>query len=279
MKSVIGIDYPGNYESAVHLLGRLRFTPNDVELVHAEEPEVTLVPPMYVPLTGDDRQRKAAYQLLDQAAEKACASGLHVTDQRYAIDHSPARALTDESAAHHGCLIAIGSRQKGRYGSFFAGSVGRALVIGSKASVLIAKGVVAPLGDLTVVLATDHSEYADEAVRLFVRMNPKGIRRLVLVTAITPFPDGTPDEEERARMTDLSAKMVGYLLSFELPVEYRVVEGTPAEVLDATMEDVNGDLLAMGAQGHGWFDRLMLGSVSLQQAIASPHSTLILRPR
>lgn len=279
MKTVIGIDYSGHYESAVRLLGRLRFTPNLVELIHAEEPVVFYGPPMYVPLEGNDRQRDAALKLLDQATERACASGLQVTDQRYVVDYSPARTLTDESTARHEDLIAIGSREKGRFGAFFAGSVGRALAIGSKASVLIAKGDVAPTGSVTVVLATDHSEYADEAVRLFARMNPKGIGRLILLTAVPSLEDGTTNEEEQTRMAVLSSKMVDHLRSFSLPAEYRVIEGDPEDVINDTMLDVGADLLVLGAQGHGWFERMMLGSVSLQQAVATPHSTLILRPR
>lgn len=80
-------------------------------------------------------------------------------------------------------------------------------------------------------------------------------------------------------MTEASAKMVEHLRSFDLHAEYRVVQGEPDEVLGATMKDVNGDLLAMGAQGHGFIERVMLGSLSLQQVMASPYSTLILRPR
>jgi hypothetical protein len=36
-------------------------------------------------------------------------------------------------------------------------------------------------------------------------------------------------------------------------------------------------LLILGAQGYGFWERLMVGSISFHQAIAEPHPVLILR--
>ncbi|MGV3618534.1 MAG: universal stress protein [Fimbriimonas sp.] len=278
MKTILGIDFEGHYEAALRLLASLRFSPNSVELLHADEPFATYVPLAYVPLETDGTRHDMAMALLEAAREKGCTFGLRVEDQRYAID-PPAKALIEESMAQHVDLVAIGAREKTKYGGLFLGSVGRALTIGSPASVLVAKDELISADGQTVVLATDHSEYADEAVRLFVRMNPKGIKRLVLVTAISPKASQAALEEERRRHSQASLKMVEHLKSFDLPAEYRVVEGEPDDVLAATMKDVGGDLLAMGAQGHGFLERVMLGSLSLQQVMASPFSTLILRPK
>lgn len=275
MKTIVGIDFEGHYESALRLLSRVEFSSNHVELVHADEPLVTYVPAVPVPFEIDDNRRIQSLDLLERANHKASAMGLHVTDRRYMID-PPTKALLDEAAAQHDDLIAIGSRQKGKYGSLFLGSVGRALAIGSRSSVLVAKGEISPTGEVTAVFATDQSEYANEALRLLLRMHPKGIGRLVLVTAI---PEGDNAETERQSRADASQKLVDQVNSFDLAAEYRIVEGTPESVIAATMKDVHADLLILGAQGHGFLDRLFLGSLSLQQVVASPFSTLLLRPR
>jgi nucleotide-binding universal stress UspA family protein len=278
MKTIVGIDFEGHYESAFRLLARLRFAQNQLELLHADEPYVTYVPSTYMTLEEDASHRDRAMQLLDEAKERAGVLALEVDDQRYVVD-PPAKALLEESESQHVDLLAIGARQKSKYGSLFLGSVGRALTIASPASVLVAKGDVEPTGGLTVVVATDHSAYADEAVRLFVRMQPQGIHRLIVVTAVGAPPPASIIDRERAQTTEASRRMVAYLASFGLPAEYRVIEGHPDQVIAATMEETKADLLAMGAQGHGFFERLVLGSVSLRHVVASPHSTLILRPR
>ena len=39
----------------------------------------------------------------------------------------------------------------------------------------------------------------------------------------------------------------------------------------------NADLLVLGAQGHGFLERLTTGSVSLDQAVARPYSVIVMR--
>jgi hypothetical protein len=43
------------------------------------------------------------------------------------------------------------------------------------------------------------------------------------------------------------------------------------------MDAMSADLLILGAKGHGFLERITMGSVSLRQAIAGMYSTLILR--
>ena len=42
--------------------------------------------------------------------------------------------------------------------------------------------------------------------------------------------------------------------------EFRFVRGRPNDVIRQTMHDTGADLLVMGAQGHGFIDRVLIGS-------------------
>jgi len=59
--------------------------------------------------------------------------------------------------------------------------------------------------------------------------------------------------------------------------ESRVEEAHPNEAIQNAMKETEADLLILGAQGHGFWDRLAIGSISFHQAIAEPHSVLLLR--
>ena len=194
----------------------------------------------------------------------------------------PAHQLIDRADAVHADIIAIGSTRKSKYGSFFFGSVGRALAIGSRHTVLIAKGMVKETGKLTAVFGTDHSQYADNAVAMLARMNPNGFEKVILVTAMDHdmLEGASPREKEEFKkyMANKSIHQVEHLVAAGIPAEYKVLEGEFSEVIDQEMNSNSADLLILGAQGHGFMERLLIGSSSLQQIVATPHSVLILRP-
>jgi nucleotide-binding universal stress UspA family protein len=43
------------------------------------------------------------------------------------------------------------------------------------------------------------------------------------------------------------------------------------------MLDTQADILVMGAQGHGFVERVFIGSVSLHQALYEPYPVMIVR--
>lgn len=271
MRAIVGVDMAGLYEAAMNLLGRLRFESIETELIHVDNP-VPLVEAYPMALISDpeieETLREGANRLLARACEKAEAKGLHPHSEF--VVGPPSGVLMDRAQETAANLIAIGSTQKPKYGRFVLGSVGRALTIGSPTSLLVAKGKVAPEGDLTVVFATDHSSYADECVRLFARMHPQGIGRLVLLTAID-------NESDRAEATEKSHSVVEHLREAGIPAEYEIVEGSVHAAIEESMQDLKADLLVLGAQGHGFIERMFVGSTSLQEVMASSHSVMVLR--
>jgi nucleotide-binding universal stress UspA family protein len=57
-----------------------------------------------------------------------------------------------------------------------------------------------------------------------------------------------------------------------------VIDGHPNAAIHQAMGETEADLLILGAQGHGFIERLAMGSVSFYQAVSERHSVLILRP-
>jgi len=276
MKAIIGIDEAGNYQAALHLLSRLAFANATAELFHAVDPLALTVEGVvgqaYAASVGvaEDWQ-KWADDLLSQAQKQCFDLGIPSTTLRQV--GKPTSHLMERSSEIYADLIAVGSTHKPAYGALVLGSVGRGLTIGAHQSLLIAKKEVKPVGPLTAVFATDGSEYSDSCLRMLARMAPRGIGRLVLVNA-GDYSQGQEAHDHARHHID---SLVGHLCEAGFNAEGHVVDGAPAEVIEAMMKSTNADLLIMGAQGHGFFNRILVGSLSLQMVTATPHSILLLR--
>ena len=55
-------------------------------------------------------------------------------------------------------------------------------------------------------------------------------------------------------------------------------EGLSARAIRGAVIDLDADLVILGARGHRWLERVLLGSFALEQTVDEPHSVLILRP-
>ncbi|MDR3689058.1 MAG: universal stress protein [Fimbriimonas sp.] len=283
MKAVVGVDLSGLYESALSIVARLEIPQTEIELVHVDEPSALHPAEEFkISKEGFEVQRTTDSLALDTADAIAKDLKLSVSGKTVVVG-GPAKHLIEEAANSKSDLIAIGSHRKSKYGSFFFGSVGRALTIGSPQSILIAKGMVAKTGKLTAVFATDHSTFAEMAIGMLADLKPLGLQKLVVVTALDREMKGsTPKEELSALRKTIKAKgkeSVDKLSAAGIPCEYHVVEGEFESVVSRSMKRNNADLLIMGAQGHGFIERMLIGSSSLQQVVTTSHSVLILRPK
>jgi nucleotide-binding universal stress UspA family protein len=64
----------------------------------------------------------------------------------------------------------------------------------------------------------------------------------------------------------------------ETVFDTQIIPGKPSEIITQAMLDTKADLLILGAKGHSVIERLVLGSVSFDQAIGQhPYPVLILR--
>ncbi|HET9241704.1 MAG TPA: universal stress protein [Oligoflexus sp.] len=186
--------------------------------------------------------------------------------------------LMDYADAAKTDLLAIGSFGKGPWEGILIGSVGRKAVINSKHSVLIAKDSYRDGSDLSVVLATDHSPYADRWLEKFVAWAPRGIKHLTLLSVL---PDvmfqtdiGTWIREGLNTANDKAAQK---LQGLSPDIKTRVEVGPVSETIARVMQETQSELLILGSQGHGFMERVALGSTSLEQAIKQPYSVLVVR--
>lgn len=292
MKIIIGVDIHGYYYASLNMAARLKFNDPEWLLVHAVD--------VTVPVSGLGVPAEAVYgteytAVLEQGGQKVLdlakddASTLGIMAKTALLVGGPATQLESYAQEIDADLVSVHSVRKGRLGSLFLGSVSRGLAIGCPKSILITKGTIAPTGPLHAVFATDHSAYANEALEQFIKMNPKGIERIHVLTAL--HLSGDPENEVSvptqmdppiirklhedatqnvqaavARLKDAGYNAVGEVVDMKID-----------DAIRKTMDQTGSELLIMGAQGHGFMKRLLLGSTSLHQVVAEPHSVLILR--
>lgn len=295
MRTLIGVDHDDLYIPALDLIARLRFDGNHVTLGHVEPsvgPQLGPAPIVYDFRDAaelEEAQKKGGQAILRTASDLARNAGL--SDglmTAYAVG-STSTTLMHLAEEHRSDLLAIGSAKRGPLGSFFLGSVGRALAIGANFSFLVGRGEPRS-GPVRAVFATDHSEYAARCFRRLLDMKPQGIRRLTIVTATDPASEahavkalGDVGGEPYAlsmvesRYRETGTEMMRLCQERGCEAEYRLVEGHPVDVIRDAMEQTDSDLLILGARGHGLMKRVLIGSLALHMVVAEPFSVMVLR--
>lgn len=290
IRIVAGID--SHYAHALHILERLRFPSAEVRLLHVVE---SLLPDKTFPELGPDHpltSLMAERQRLGREELEAARAILAPTGYRVAteiVQGDPARCLIEHSTQWHADLIAAGSSQKGHWGSLFFGSVTKALTAAAEQSILIAKSPPRSDRGLKVILATDHSPYADACVGKLITWDIGGIRHITVLTSLEhriPAPSPETEPSDILTRTLASTRDELQMKSDRICQEFRsrgiecatlLEDAHPQSAIARAMRDSNADLLILGARGHGFWDRLRLGSVSHFQVVATPHNVLVMR--
>lgn len=287
MKAIVGVDAGNLYLPALDLLARLNCARPEVDFVHISEhrqilPGIGSFRNGSADPADDQRRRQDGRALLDGALRDG--ERHHLPCHATQLEGNSPRRLIEYADSTHADLIAVGAHAKTNEHGILRGSVGRGLVTGARQSVLLAKRFLDRQGPLKVVFGTDHSPYASACARLLVAWQPQGIGQLVVVTATGEprHPDDIlasirtdVEEEVRSRSTAL----VKHLNAVGIPSEYRLISGDVQQALEATADLVDADLVVIGARGHGFLERLLIGSTSLQVALTLPQNLLILRPK
>jgi len=293
MKVILGIDTQNQYKPALQLLARLRLPKPDLLMVNAVNPAMPFVPiGTEITASVQAEYSKVVQNLglaaLDRAVDEAC--GRNLRGKCHLTHGAPADALTRVAAEQSADLVAVCGQVRSMWSPSFLGSVSRGLAIGCRSSLLVAKGTIEEGRRLRVVLATDHSLYSERWIERFLAMQPAGIAEVLVVTAYKM------DENERAVLQrnvaaiggevdrwiedHLQAKsqaLVDRLTAAGYTASYRVVKGETNDVIRRGMQDFQADMLVLGSQGHGFMDRIMIGSVSLHQVVAEPYPVLVVR--
>lgn len=292
IRIVAGIDYH-HYGNAVRFLERLRFESARVHLIHVLE---SIVPDMFSSDLGfnealsavlAERERQGREEL-SKAEAMLRSSGYEVESELKSGD--PSRCIIECAVAQQADLIAVGSAQKGYWGSLFYGSVAKSLTAQAPTSILVVKGPPRSAQGLKAVLATDHSTYCDACIERFLGLRIGGIGHITVLTSVnikdpnsihtSLFGDKVAEEtvskvEQWAR--DRNEVVCDRLRASGMECNSIVSERIPQDAIEDAMRSASADLLILGAQGHGAWDRLRMGSVSHFQVVATPHNVLVIR--
>ncbi|MGV3618506.1 MAG: universal stress protein [Fimbriimonas sp.] len=295
MKTVLGID----------LTSQSRIAAEWVLCLWKEKPQ-TVVGHVIPPVFSDDAGvfEGAVYPLTDIQSERAIIGSTTVGEvEEFLREHgacyksrilwgAPTAELLTLAEEEEADLIAVGTTRKTSLGSLFLGSVSRGVLCGSETSVLVAKSRPKHPEGLVAVFATDHSDYSKKCVEELVRLAPSGIRHMVVLTAneidrtnVGVLVNGLPHLAEEAeewitsRLRQENGRICERLSAICPACEVVIKQSSVEEAIRSTMEEYDADLLILGAQGHGFFERLLLGSVSFHQVTAEEHTVLVLRPR
>ena len=301
MKALLGIDHEGSYRHALSMLRRLDFPNCEVHLAAVVHPEVDV---MAAVGPGAFSNRLALMDPIERLADdsvKAADSDLQEAAVRaMAIDPSPQTTTLFGDAASQlmnyandigASLIAADRTISGAFNAFTMGSVCRALTISAKQSVLITKGEIEPKGEVRAVYATDLSAYGEHCLNNFIDMNPGGLSHITVMHAVehgsVHYYRGLPGDTvemvlESNHAHDSEAlksteKVAGKLMRVARSTRTQFMVGKAQDLISKAMNDSKADLLILGAQGHGFFERLAIGSVALHSVVAENYPVLIIR--
>jgi nucleotide-binding universal stress UspA family protein len=186
-------------------------------------------------------------------------------------------------------LIAVGSHGRGAIGRVVMGSVSQKVLTEASCSVRIARDSV-PVEDapLRILVGVDGTPDSEEAVEEVARRAwPEGTSVLV-VSALgemfippamlgTDFSDWFEEGGARKMLEKASSEAVSTLERSGLLASASIRNGAPAPTLLQTASDWGADMIFIGARGHRYLERFLLGSVSSAVATRADCSVEVVR--
>jgi nucleotide-binding universal stress UspA family protein len=134
-----------------------------------------------------------------------------------------------------------------------------------------------------ILAAYDGSESADKAYAYALDMAKKYQAELRVLSVARP-PEPAEDVETEALLENAEEHyekqftlMKQRAVAEGVRAEFKVVAGHPAEQIIYQADDNGTDLVVMGHRGKGFFERLMLGSISKQVVHYANCAVLIVR--
>lgn len=298
MKVICGVDTSKESAKALELSVRLAFPRPAFELIHVIE---RLSPFIYGEFSSGTDFITQVLATQHEVAEKALSGAKKILGdflQQQGVGNTSivellregtiATELAVTAASNHADLIAIGHTTRTRVEGALYGSVGRKLAVTAPCSILIARDKPVKKSGLRAVFATDHSPYANKCIELFKQNRPAGITDLTILTAYSfatealvaasaTALESKAKEWVEAGLERENQEVIKRLSDTPCILRSCVAAGDITTAIEDTMRKVEADILILGAQGHGFIERLMLGSVSFHQAVDGKHHTLIMR--
>lgn len=145
----------------------------------------------------------------------------------------------------------------------------------------------------TVLLTTDGSDLATAAMIQGVGLLGRDHRFLALsvvppafapAAAVSPMDNHLmvidpelEDELEASERAESNEELDELAKVLEVPVQPLVVVGDPGETICSVADRVAADVVVMGSHGHGWLQRVLIGSVSHHVLEHAPCPVLVMR--
>lgn len=203
--------------------------------------------------------------------------GWKITPDAHA--ETPHWAIIMKAAEWKPDLIVVGSHGRSALGRMILGSVSQKVLYESRSSVRIARGRNIPVNTpIRLVAAADGSPDAEAMLDNIVSRNWGKGTLVKLVTVAEPFHQyGVEPHAQMNRIRNIVTLAEQKLIKAGLEVIPVVEEGDPKHILIRESEAWNADCIFLGAQGHRFLDRLLLGSVSSAVAARAHCSVEIVR--
>lgn len=132
----------------------------------------------------------------------------------------------------------------------------------------------------TILHPTDFSEHSKHAFHLACSLARDHGARVVLLHVVVPpmtSCEGVVLPPPIEEATEDAKRRLSQIKLADIPIEHRVAEGDPAEMILRVAEEVHADLIVMGTHGRTGLSRLLMGSVAEQVMRKAPCPVLTMK--
>lgn len=280
MKTLIGLESKEGLEASLAMLKALSPGNLQAEVLHVVD--ISKAYPGYGLFPSPDLPGQMVDVLEKESKELAGWAQAFVEDQKISCSSqvkwgAAGQKLLEEATATSADLIALHRGNASGLERLLLGSVSKSVLLGAQQSVLVTKGEPYTSGDFTAVIGVDHSPYCMKCIELLLNLHLTGIKKLMIVTALEGTPRPPDGVDYRTRLMEKNEELCLRFSSVGIETAYEIVEAPAVKALHEAMDSANANLMIVGAHGHGFIERLLLGSTSLHQVAAEPYSVLVLR--
>lgn len=295
MKILIGYDGSKCADAALIDLQRAGL-PEQAEVTILSATDVFLPPkadnetnpesfPPYVPYEVKLARERAgksfaeAEKLSIRAREKIIKSFPAWTVNAEACADSPHWAIINKSRELKPDLIVVGSHGRNALGRFFLGSVSQKVLYETSTPVRIARGRDLPADEpVKLVLGTDGSADSRAMVETVAGRNWKKGTQIKIVTAFETYHQNPVEPDiQISRIRDIQETALEKLDKNGFEVTALITDEDPKQFLVREAEKWNADCIFLGAKGHRFFERLLVGSISSAIAVRAHCSVEVVR--
>lgn len=256
------------------------FIPPKPDVKDIDDPFVNYVP------HGVKMARKRAREAFEEAKVFAERAGETVrllfpdwTVETEARADTPHWAIIAKAEEWKPELIVVGSHGRSALGRAILGSVSQKVLYETACSVRIARGRERSDDEpVRLILGLDGSPDSDAMIETVASRNWKTGTEIVLITAVETFRhDAEEPDIQLNRVRDLQTFATEKLTAAGISVSAMITEEDPKHFLVRHAEFWKADCIFLGAKGHPFLERFLLGSVSSSVAARAHCSVEVVR--